>query len=266
MTNRFCQSFLRDFLWPLAFGLCDFVAVPKSAASPSSLEARLGYRFTTKALLTEALTHGSYLQDDPAAAPHNQRLEFLGDSVLQFILTAALYRDYPAEREGVLSRRRAVLSKGEFLTKMARDLGLDASLRLSKSEQDAGGRNRASILEDAFEALVGAIFLDSDLTTTQALVLGWYGPLGERLAISEDAENPKGRLQELIQPEHGNVALRYEVTTTTGPKHARIYEVDVFLNDQKLGTGSGPSKKVAEEAAARVALAALRAEDRGSTK
>src|SRR5262245_19802837 len=125
----------------------------------SDLEKRLGYRFTNQGLLLESLTHSSYLQDDPAAAPHNQRLEFLGDSVLQFVVTAALYRDYPTEREGVLSRRRAVLSKGEFLTQMARDLGLDTGLRLSKSEEAAGGRNRASILEDAFEALIGAIYL-----------------------------------------------------------------------------------------------------------
>ncbi len=224
----------------------------------SALQKKIGYPFREPTLLVEALTHGSYLQDDPAAAPHNQRLEFLGDSVLQFILTAALYRDYPTEREGVLSRRRAVLSKGEFLTQMARDLGLDASLRLSKSEETAGGRSRASILEDAFEALVGAIYLDSDLATTQTLVLGWYGPLSERLVLSEDAENPKGRLQELVQPEHGNVALRYEVSATTGPRHARIFEVEVLLNNKKLGSGSGPSKKVAEEAAARVALATLR--------
>ena len=231
-----------------------------ATAKFAALQKRIGYQFREPALLVEALTHSSYLQEDPAAAPHNQRLEFLGDSVLQFILTAALYRDYPAEREGVLSRRRAVLSKGEFLTQMARDLGLDASLRLNKSEEDAGGRNRASILEDAFEALVGAIYLDSDLATTQALVLDWYGPLADRLALSEDAENPKGRLQELIQPEHGNTALHYKVSDTTGPRHARVFEVDVFLNGKKLGTGTGPSKKVAEEAAARVALATLRAE------
>ncbi|HWA27137.1 MAG TPA: ribonuclease III [Lacunisphaera sp.] len=223
------------------------------------LEKRLGYRFRNPVLLVEALTHGSYLQEDAAAGPHNQRLEFLGDSVLQFILTAALYRDYPTEREGVLSRRRAVLSKGQFLTQMARDLGLDANLRLNKSEELAGGRNRASILEDAFEALVGAIYLDSDLATTQTLVLGWYGPLGDRLAGSEDRENPKGRLQELVQPEHGNTALVYKVTDTTGPRHARIYTVDVLLNRRKIGSGSGPSKKIAEEAAARMALAELRA-------
>jgi ribonuclease-3 len=235
-------------------------------AKISALQRKIGYQFRTPALLVEALTHSSYLQEDPAAAPHNQRLEFLGDSVLQFILTAALYRDYPIEREGVLSRRRAVLSKGEFLTRMARDLGLDASLRLNKSEELAGGRNRASILEDALEALVGAIYLDSDLATTQAIVLGWYGPLGGRLAVSEDAENPKGRLQELVQPGHGNAALLYKVSATSGPRHARIYEVEVLFNDRKIGSGSGPSKKVAEEAAARVALATLRADEAGATK
>jgi ribonuclease-3 len=227
----------------------------------SALQKKIGYSFRNPALLAEALTHSSYLQDDPAAAPHNQRLEFLGDSVLQFIITAALYRDYPAEREGVLSRRRAVLSKGEFLTRMARDLGLDASLRLSKSEEAGGGRQRASILEDAFEALVGAIYLDSDLATTQGLVLGWYGPLADRLALAEDAENPKGRLQELVQPTHGNSALSYAVSATSGPRHARVYEVEVLFDGRKIGSGSGPSKKVAEEAAARAALTVLRTEN-----
>ena len=226
----------------------------------AALQQRLGYEFRSAALLLEALTHPSYLQDHPKAGPHNQRLEFLGDSVLQFILTEALFGEFTAEREGVLSRRRAVLSKGGFLTQMARDLGLDAALRLSKSEDDTGGRTRASILEDVFEALVGALYLDSDFATTRERVLAWYGPLAGRLATSEDAENPKGRLQELVQPDHGNNALRYEVVSTSGPRHAREYEIAVFLNDRQLGTGSGPSKKVAEEVAARAALGVLRAE------
>lgn len=233
-----------------------------SSAQPI-LESRLGYRFQNQSLLVEALTHPSFLQDNEQVGPHNQRLEFLGDSVLQFILTDALYREYPGEREGVLSRRRAVLSKGGFLTQMARDLGLDASLRLSKSEEDSGGRQRASILEDAFEALVGAVYLDSNLATTQRLVLGWYGPFAGRLAVSEEAENPKGRLQELIQPEHGNNALRYEVIATTGPRHASHFEVEVLLLDRRLGTGKGTSKKQAEEEAARSALTVLRAETQG---
>src|SRR3954471_11761971 len=182
----------------------------------AALQQRLGYQFRSVELLTEALTHPSYLQDHPKAGPHNQRLEYLGDSVLQLILTEALYREFDLEREGVLSRRRAMLSKGGFLTQMARDLGIDAALRVSKSEEDTGGRGRASILEDAFEAIVGALYLDSDFATTRERVLAWYGPLNDRLAPSEDDENPKGRLQELIQPEHGNNALRYEVTETSG--------------------------------------------------
>ncbi len=225
-----------------------------------NLEIRLGYSFRSQALLLEALTHPSYLQDHPKAGPHNQRLEYLGDSVLQLILTEALYKEFVTEREGVLSRRRAMLSRGGFLTQMAHDLGIEAALRISKSEEETGGRGRASIMEDAFEALVGALYLDSDFATTRERVLAWYGPLTRHLGDSEDAENPKGRLQELIQPEHGNNALRYEVTGTSGPRHAREYAVAVFLNDVQLGTGTGPSKKVAEEVAARVALATLRVE------
>ncbi len=224
----------------------------------AQLEKRLDHRFQNQALLLEALTHASYLQDHPDAGAHNQRLEFLGDSVLHFALTDELYREFPAEREGPLSRRRAALSKGEFLSRLARDLGIETGLRLGQSEDDAGGRNRDSILEDALEAVIGAIYLDSDLATAQRVVLGWYGPLAARLALFEDNENPKGRLQELIQPGHGNTALRYETVNATGPRHAREYEVAVFLQDRPLGTGKGSSKKSAEEAAARAALVTLR--------
>ncbi len=232
-------------------------------AQLAALQERLGYVFREPALLLEALTHGSYLQENPAAGTHNQRLEFLGDAVLHFVITDALFRQYTADREGVLSRRRAILSKGEFLTQMARDLGLDACIRLNKSEADAGGRGRASILEDAFEALAGAIYLDSDLATAQRVLLARYGPLADRLALAEYAENPKGRLQELVQPKHGNLALRYEVLATTGPRHARCYEVVVKLNHEVLGTGQGSSKKIAEEAAARAALTTLQIKEAG---
>ncbi len=229
----------------------------------AALQKRLGYEFREPALLLEALTHGSYLQENPEAGSHNQRLEFLGDAVLHFVITDTLFRQSTTEREGVLSRRRAILSKGVFLTQMARDLGLDVCLRLNKSEDEAGGRGRASILEDAFESLVGAVYLDSDLPTTQRLVLTWYGPFAERLSLAEYAENPKGRLQELVQPAHGNTALHYEVVATTGPRHARVYEVAVHLTGKKLGTGHGSSKKIAEEEAARAALTTLRERERG---
>lgn len=228
-----------------------------STAQLTALQKRLGYEFREPALLLEAMTHGSFLQENTAAGAHNQRLEFLGDAVLHFIITDSLFRQSTTEREGVLSRRRAILSKGEFLTQLARDLGLDTCLRLSKGEEESGGRGRASILEDAFEAVVGAIYLDSDLPTTRRVVLAWYGPLADRLSLTEESENPKGRLQELVQPVHGNTALRYEVLSTTGPRHARAYEVAVYLHDQKLGTGHGSSKKIAEEEAAGAALVTL---------
>ena len=218
------------------------------------LQQRLGYAFRDPRLLECALTHTSYLQDHPAAGPGNQRLEFLGDSVLQLILSEALFQLYPDEREGALSKRRATLTKGQFLSLLARDLGLDASLRLGQSEEQTGGRQRASILEDAFEALVGALYLDSDFATARRVVLDRYGPLTERLALLLGEDNPKGRLQELIQPGHGNRALRYEVAHAVGAPHEREYEVNVYLHDQLLGTGRGSSKKLAEESAARAAL------------
>jgi ribonuclease-3 len=221
------------------------------------LQARLGHRFRDPALLERALTHSSRLQDDRGAGESNQRLEFLGDAVLQLVVTQALFALFPQEREGGLSQRRSALTKGSFLAQLARDLGLPACLRLGQSEEAAGGREKASALEDAFEALVGAIFLDSDLAATQRVVLSLYGDLAARLAAVEDRENPKGRLQELVQPAHGNQALRYEVVGTLGADHAREYEVAVYLHERALGRGHGTSKKLAEEAAAAAALVAL---------
>ncbi len=231
-----------------------------SAAGLASLQKSLGYSFRNSALLAEALTHGSYLQEHPGEGAHNQRLEFLGDAVLHLILTGALFAEFSVAREGLLSRWRAALTNGVFLSRLARDLGVDAHVRLGESEEAAGGRKRDSLREDTIEALVGAIYLDSDFATTRKVVLEWYGPLAPRLAAVEDVENPKGRLQELIQPGHGNDALRYEVASTSGPRHARNYEVAVFLNTRQLGSGHGSSKKTAEEEAARVALVVLRQE------
>jgi ribonuclease-3 len=222
-----------------------------------SLSRRVGYAFREATLLERAVTHPSRLQDDPTAES-NQRLEFLGDAVLQLVLTEALYARFPAEREGTLSRHRAALANGAFLAQLAREIGLEGCLRLGASEESTGGRLRAGAAADAFEALIGAIHLDSDYATTRQVVLKLYGNLNARLAAVGDADNPKGRLQELVQPEHGNSALRYEVTRTEGADHARAFEVAVFLHDRRLGIGRGSSKKLAEEAAAREALGVLR--------
>jgi ribonuclease-3 len=221
------------------------------------LEIRIDHTFRNRSLLERAVTHPSYLQDHPDVAESNQRFEFLGDAVLQLVLTEILFELYPGDREGVLSKRRSALANGVFLAQLAREIGLDHALRLGASEESSGGRTRPAALEDAFEALVGAIYLDAGLAVARHVLLGLYGHLPDRLASVEDVGNPKGRLQELVQPAHGNNALRYDVQDIIGADHAREYEVAVYLHDRLLGTGRGPSKKTAEEAAARMALASL---------
>ena len=220
----------------------------------TQLQVRLAYTFRDPALLERAVTHPSYLQDHPEEPESNQRLEFLGDAVLQLVLTETLFTLYPTDREGSLSKRRAALSNGQFLSKLSRELGLDACLKLGASEIQTGGRTRASSLEDAFEALIGALFLDSDLPVTRRVLLGLFGSITDRLNEVQPDENPKGRLQEYVQPKHGNTALRYESVHASGQDHNREYESHVYLLDQLLGTGRGTSKKLAEEAAARAAL------------
>ncbi len=252
-----------------SFGVCTCLALafpsPRllSALSDQTqalqhLQARLAYQFRDPTLLERALTHPSYLADHPNAAGSNQRLEFLGDAVLQLILTQALFELFPDDREGALTRRRATLAKGSFLTGLARELGLEACLRLGSGEEAGGGRQRASTLEDGLEALVGAVYLDSDLPQVRRVVLGFYGPLADRLERAQDADNPKGRLQELVQSTQGNDALHYETAHISGADHAREYESRVLLLGTLQGTGRGASKKLAEEAAAYTALAALR--------
>jgi len=221
------------------------------------LQGRIGHVFRDPALLERALTHASWIQDNPGAPGNNQRLEFLGDSVLQLVLTEALFALFPGGREGELTKRRAVLGKGEFLAGLAREIGLDSCLLMGANEEASGGRGRDAALEDAFEALVGAVELDGGIERARTVVLGIYGDLGARLASLEGHANPKGRLQEIVQPLHGNQAIRYEVLSTDGADHSREYEVAVLLLERRIGQGRGSSKKLAEEDAARAALKAL---------
>jgi ribonuclease III len=236
------------------------------APSPTPLEAlqqRIAYTFRDPRLLERAVTHLSYLADHPGSDESNQRLEFLGDAVLQILIAEELFDLFPQEREGALSKRRSLLVNGGFLAQLAREIGLEGCLRLGSGEESTGGRTRASSLGDAFEALVGAIYLDANIDGARRVVRDIYGPLPERLAVVEDVENPKGRLQELVQPLHGNNAIRYEVVQIEGRDHDREYEIAVYLHERPLGAGRGRSKKTAEEAAARVALAALEGEAAG---
>lgn len=220
----------------------------------NALQDKLGYRFHDETILQEALTHPSYRQDHPGSGETNQRLEYLGDAVLQLIVTSALFAKYPKEREGVLSKRRSALTRGAYLATIAQEIGLDRCLRLGSSEESTGGREKLSALEDAFEALVGALYQDGGYEAANRTVLAIYGDLERRLDRVEQADNPKGRLQEKLQPIHGNEALAYEVVKVEGAEHARTFEVEVLLKGRPIGRGRGSSKKLAEESAARSAL------------
>lgn len=222
--------------------------------SLTTLAARIGHVFARPELLAEAITHPSFANEHPDNGPDNQRLEFLGDAVLQLIITDALYALFPEAQEGALSRHRSVLTKGRCLTQLALELGLDHALRLGGSEATTGGATRPSNLEDAFEALVGALYLDAGLETTRALILASYGPLEPRLASGLASDNPKGRLQERIQARAEKPPLRYETAHISGADHEREFASRLWLGDELIAEGRGTSKKQAEEAAARAAL------------
>jgi ribonuclease III len=220
-----------------------------------SLEETLAHPFAQPALLAEALRHPSYANEHPATGPSNQRLEFLGDAVLQLVVSTELYQLYPDSPEGELSKRRAALTQGPMLATLAAELGVAACLQLGESERaNPSARGRATALEDACEAIFGAVYLDAGLVAARAVILRAYGSLPARLQPSLATDNPKGRLQERLQPAHGNQALRYHTAQAGGADHAREYASEVWLHDTLLGRGSGPSKKIAEEAAAAAAL------------
>ncbi|MDR1789720.1 MAG: ribonuclease III [Opitutaceae bacterium] len=222
------------------------------------IQRRLGHVFRDPELPRRALTHPSLAQErDGNTDASNQRLEFLGDAVLQLILAEALYRERPGDREGDLSKHRAALVKGARLSEIALGLGLDHHLLLGAGEEQTGGRRRPAALEDALEALVGAVYLDSDYPTTRRVVLALYGGLSAQLPRLA-GENPKGRLQEIIQRRQpAATALRYETRHASGADHAREYESVLHLNGTPLATGRGSSKKSAEESAALAALEKL---------
>jgi ribonuclease-3 len=225
--------------------------------SLTALQDRIGYHFKNKALLEEALTHPSYSQQERQRVPNNQRLEFLGDAVLNMILAERLFQDLPNEREGELARARSALGKGELLAGLARKLGLPACLRLARGDAAAGGREWASSQEDAFEALVGAVYLDSDYAAARVAVLRWFGDLGELRAELLSEDNPKGRLQEWLAQRGLGAALNYRLKQTVGPDHAKVFQVELTVRGEIHGAGEGRSKKEAEEQAARAALVKL---------
>lgn len=223
----------------------------------SELQARLGFRFRDEALLRLALTHPSVAHESGAATAHNQRLEFLGDAVLQLVLTQKLYEQFPDSDEGPLTKARARLVNRRSLAERARVLGLGAHLILGRGEETHGGRERSSALADAFEALLGAIFLDGGFDAAREFILREFGGAFDVVSTLPTIDNPKGELQELLQARSPE-SPEYRVISATGPDHDRVFECTVHHGGMELARGSGKSKKAAESDAALAALKKLR--------
>jgi ribonuclease III len=221
------------------------------------LEERLGYAFKDVGLLRLALTHPSVAHEHGAPVQTNQRLEYLGDAVLQLALTRELYEKFPAFGEGPLTKARAKLVNRRTLAERSRQLGIGPHLIVSRGEEMHGGRDRPSALADTYEALLGAIFLDGGFEAAREFILRQFQAAFGGLQVIPILENPKGELQELLQAS-SSVAPKYEVVSASGPDHDRIFECIVQHNGVELARGCGKSKKAAESEAALAALARLR--------
>lgn len=227
-----------------------------SAGAVSSLEARIGRPFADRELLARALAHRSWCSEN--GADSNERLEFLGDAVLGVVVTDAIYRAYPSLPEGDLAKLRASVVNTSVLAEVAVDLSIGECLLLGKGEDATGGRSKPSILADALEAVIGAVYLDGGMTPAAELVLSLLAPRIEEYAEGPGGRDYKTRLQELC-------ARRYEVLPSyrvvgAGPDHAKTFDAQVFVSGVLRGIGTGRSKKQAEQAAAREAWESIQAE------
>ncbi len=214
------------------------------------LEKNIGYTFKDKSLLKAAMTHSSYANENKGNIPYNERLEFLGDAVLQLITSEKLFRESSHMAEGKMSKQRAALVCEDALAGYSAEIQLGQFLLLGKGEEASGGRNRPSILADAFEALIGAMFLDGGMDVAKKFVLRFVD------AAHLSLQDYKTLLQEIIQKNPGE-RLSYVVSGEHGPDHDKSFEVQVHLNSNVIGKGTGKSKKQAEQAAAKEALALM---------
>ena len=228
------------------------------------IEQRLGRGFQNPQILKQALTHPSYSAEQNFPPPDNQRLEFLGDAALGFVTTRLLFERFPELDEGMLTRVRSALTRDQALVEYAKQLGIGNGLLLGRGEEQAGGRERPSNLEDAFEALLGALLLDSGLAAVDEVCRGLTEAGLADISGLLAAENPKGALQEYTQsPFH--LAPTYEVLTVTGPEHCPEFALRVLLGERELARTSGANRREAERTAAIQALQVLLREE-GTTR
>lgn len=219
-----------------------------------SLEEQFGYQFQNPLLLAEALTHPSLAYETHRAHFDNQRLEFLGDAVLQLIFTHELFKTFADYNEGNLTKLRARLVSRAALAHYARARDLGSHLLMGRGEEASGGRERASTLSDAFEALIGAIYLDGGLEAAREVILRLCAAELKRICDEPTEVNPKGQLQEMLQA-LAAASPQYTIVAEEGPDHQKKFVAQVDWNGHTLGRGAGQSKKLAETAAAEVALA-----------
>jgi ribonuclease-3 len=218
------------------------------------LEKKLGIHFKDKALLREALTHRSYLNEHPRwASAHNERLEFLGDAVLELTVSEALFRRFPDFPEGQLTMLRAALVNYQMLAKVAGEIGLEGFVLMSRGEARDLGKAREVIVANAFEAVVGAIYLDQGLEASRAFVAHTVLPHTDEVMKTRAYKDPKSELQELMQEER-RITPSYSVLEESGPAHRRRFRIGVYLEEEQIGEGEGASKQEAEVDAAKDAL------------
>ena len=214
------------------------------------LQEYLGYSFKNIELLQLALTHPSITFGKDGTLANNQRLEFLGDSILNLTLADTLFNLYPLEREGPLARNRSMLAQGTCLVTIANKFELHRFIQIETNID----KIPPSALEDALEAIIGAIYSDSDFQTTCKTVKAWYGNIKELINNLSSSYNPKGTLQEAVKKADPNSTIDYIVVKIAGPDHNRKFEIQVAINSEILGHGKGSSKKEAEQIAAQKAL------------
>ena len=228
-------------------------------APHADLQERLGYRFRDGSLLAQALVHPSYLNEHSGEFRHsNERLEFLGDAVLDAVASQELYRRYPDREEGWLTEARSRLVRNSTLGRISRELGVGGHLMLGAGVDRDGGRHSGGVLARSLEAVIGAVWLDGGDEAARMVVLGLLGAEFDRLGQEDVVPNPKSILQELAQASIGQVPS-YEVISESGPAHDRRFAVAVLLEGERLATGEGKSKRAAEAEAAQRALEEFRA-------
>jgi ribonuclease-3 len=231
-------------------------SLPESVADPiASFGARLGYEFSERVSLEAALAHRSWCAENEGNRS-NERLEFLGDSVLGLVVTDHIYRTYPDLPEGELAKVRSSVVNAQALAEAALGLDLGAAVKLGKGEDASGGREKPSILSDAFEAVIGAIYLDGGWEAASEFVLRMLGEMIEEAAAGPGGQDYKTRLQELAAQHYPDLP-RYLVDDE-GPDHAKTFYARVYIGPDEQGQGRGRSKKQAEQAAARAAWETLR--------